>query len=1015
MKKWIYCFIAIVYLVSPTMAQVTIINESWYFHLGDSPKAYKVNFDNSSWSTINLPHDWAFENGYSPDGAQTDRGGYGMGGVGWYRKVISMTSEQLDNKLHFIDFDAIYMNSEVWINGNYMGKRPYGYISFSYDLTQYLKAGDNIIAIKVDNTLEPSARWYHGCGIYGGVSLREEQRTHFERDATYITTPSMEGEVKVVSNITSLDNIGGSEVLFEVVDSKGNAMGSTTQKVDIVKGDNPIEVTFTTSKPELWSPDTPVLYTLNYSIAGGDKKSTRFGFRELHWEVKSGFYLNGVQTKIHGVCEHLEGGPVGAIYTEQLMRWKLNLLKDMGCNAVRTAHNPQLPMFYDICDEIGLLVMDEAFDGWLRKADYDYGMQAFDEWWERDLRALIRRDRNHPSVFMWSVGNETHSDIGADLVRVCHEEDPTRMVTSSRAATEHMDVYGVHGIGEGPDFIAEFSSETQPLIGTENPHTWQVRSFYRTQTWHRKKANATLQNSTAYYKIPNLTEKEIFGYEWAAPDKRMNSKQHFNSSYDNALGNGSVRHMIETIRDKEWHAGSFRWTGFDYPGEAAFVHGGWPFRAFMGGAIDLAGFPKDLFYLYQSQWSKDDMVHILPHWTHPQMEHGTEIPVWVYTTGDEVELIVNGENYGRRSKGTKWNEMQCEWLVPWQEGYIEAIAYRDGREIARTKQLTSGAPTQLGISIENPTLRADGIDVSIITIRQEDNNGTLYPYGENRIYAKIEGGARMLSMESGNPTDCETNFCAPSRRAFFGLNRAFIQSTSYDEDEDISVIFAAICGDKQLQTDDKVSISLQEISLRGKKPTRDFKVFYSTDGSAPTTNSKIYTQPFSIELGCTVRAAIYNADELLLEMSERFAEDEGLYWGEAGEEVYTENISSDQAESSKLKECTIVRKGGANYYGAYIIPKPKKGSMEWYQENDAGEREAILYVRYSHESNGKSSKMKLYNNDKYLMDIDFEPTGSIGSNWQDRVVRVPLISGANYLRLESVSATAPSIDQVYIE
>ncbi|MFR9582331.1 MAG: glycoside hydrolase family 2 TIM barrel-domain containing protein [Rikenellaceae bacterium] len=1012
MKRFVF-LVNLIFAFNLAIGSTTTINKSWKFTLDDPKGAQKESFDDSSWRELHLPHDWAFENGYSSDGAQADRGGYAMGGIGWYRKNINITQEQLKDRLIYIDFDGIYMNSEVWINGKYLGKRPYGYISFYYELTQNLRVGENIIAIRVDNSLEPSARWYHGCGIYGNVALRSELRTHFERDETYITTPSTKGTVRVRSNILSLDNVGDKQLTLRVLDSDNEVIGSWVQHIYIKKGDNPIDQTFKTSLPKLWSPDSPNLYTLEYAINNGDSKRTRFGFRDFKWEVKSGFYLNGVQTKLYGVCEHLEGGPIGAMYTEQMLRWKLNIIKEMGCNAVRTSHNPQVPMFYDICDEIGLLVMNEAFDGWERKADFDYGMQAFSEWWERDLRAFIRRDRNHPSVFMWSVGNETHGDYGEQIVAVCHEEDPTRMVTSSRVATEYMDVFGVHGIGENPDFINSFSSDTQPLIGTENPHTWQVRGYYRTQTWQRKKINPKLQNSTIYHEVPNLCEKEIFGYEWASPSKWMNSKQHFNSSYDNALGNGTVRHMIQTIREKDWYAGNFRWTGFDYSGEAAFVHGGWPFRAFMGGAIDLAGFTKDLYYLYQSQWSDVDMVHILPHWTHPTMEVGTKIPVWVYTTGDEVELIVNGENLGRRRKGSNWNEMQCEWLVPWQPGYVEAIAYRDGQEICRTKQLTSGAPTQLGLSVENPTLKADCEDISIVTIRQEDRNGTLYPYGENKIYAKVIGGARVLSMESGDPTDCQTNFEAPSRKSFFGLNRAFIQSTDDNKDGEVSVIFAAINGDKKLYLSDKISITAQELVLRGEREKCEYKIYYTTDGSIPTKSSKEYTEPFAIKLETTITAVIYDADKVVLEMEELFSEDEGIYWGVPGEEHEESNISSDQAEKAKLVECTVQKKGGANFYGGYIIPAPNKGSMEWYQENDAGERTAALYIRYSLKEQGAT--MKLYNNDKFVMDIEFKPTGSIASSWQDQVVKLPLTSGANYLRLESASKSTPSIDQVYIE
>lgn len=884
----IFLLLLVLFWVCDLRAGEEKINAGWKFSSVDSPEVSGEKYDDSGWRVLNLPHDWAFENGYSPDGAQKDRGGYASGGIGWYRKVLSLSSDELDGRHFFIDFEAVYMNSEVWINGHYLGKRPYGYISFSYELSRYLKVGENVIAVRVDNSLEPSARWYHGCGIYGNVFLRTESNVCFEKDGIFVTTPHANGRVCIQTEINLFEHEGKYRIELDILDDQGRKVGkSVSASIGLKQGLNLFDFETEVKSPLLWTPDTPNLYLLKIRLADGSGKDIdisdiRFGFKDFTWKPETGFYLNGKQLKLRGVCEHLEGGPTGAFSTEKLLRWKLQLIKDMGCNAVRTAHNPQLPLFYDLCDEMGLLVMDEVFDGWHKKALYDYGMQAFNEWWERDLRAFVRRDRNHPSVFLYSVGNETKGKVAKDLVRVCHEEDPTRLVTSGDAGAEQMDVHGVNGNSEKVRFLETYKPVKRAFIGTENPHTWQVRGYYRTKTWYRDGFPNMKQDPMV---ITDLTDKEIFAYDWIAPGQRRNVKQVFNSSYDNATVRVTARRILELLRDCNWFSGSFRWTGFDYLGEAGFVHGGWPFRAFQGGALDLAGFPKDLYYLYQSEWADKDMVHILPHWTHPTMKEGTRIPVWIYTSGDEVELIVNGKSLGRKKKGRSWKQMQCEWMVPWKPGTVEAVAYRKGKEIARTVRKTALAPAFLEVDADNKSLMADNEDISIVSIQQKDVTGVLYPYGENRVYTRIIGNARMLSFENGNPVDTECNFNATSKKCFFGLNRAFIQSTGGDVKKPVTMVLGGICGDKKLMLSDKISISCQEVALRGKLSERDWQIRYTIDGSIPTLQSKLYVRPFPVELGTTVKAVLYDGNEKILEMEERFAHDEGLYWEEPGEAV----------------------------------------------------------------------------------------------------------------------------------
>ncbi|MFR9621127.1 MAG: sugar-binding domain-containing protein [Rikenellaceae bacterium] len=1005
-------------------AQSAKFNDDWKFTLSDQPEAKQIAFDDSQWCKVDLPHDWAFEQGYSKDGAQKANGGYAMGGIGWYRKAFDVTAEQLRRGYTFIDFEGVYMNSEVWINGEYLGKRPYGYISFSYDLTDKLVVGENIIAVRVDNTLEPSARWYHGCGIYADVYLRSTAMSYFEKDGTFITTPQItdrSGAVAVSTEIMATSRVKSATVNLVVTAPDGSCVAkATADRVSLDAGLNTLRLDASVDKPMLWSPDAPNLYTaeLTYASAKGevvDQQSIRFGFRTVAWDAATGFYLNGENLKLRGVCEHMEGGPIGALGSEEVIRWRMQQIKDMGCNAVRTAHNPYWPVFYDICDEIGLLVMDEIFDGWKKKAYHDYGAQAFDEWWERDLTSWIRRDRNHPSVFVYSLGNETHGDIAPTLVAACTKLDSTRLTTSGDCNPLDMGVYGVNGRSETPQFINNWVPKDQAFVATENPHTWQVRGYYRTQTWYRDGMKANV------FPVPDLTEEEIFGYDWTAPENRTNAKQIFNSSYDNAFVRVSARKLIEVLRDTPWFSGSFRWTGYDYLGEAGYVHGGWPFKAFQSGALDLAGFPKDLFFLYQSQWSDKDMVHILPHWTHPMMEAGTLVPICVYTNGDEAELFFNGESLGRKRNGAKWDEMQIEWLVPWAEGEITAVAYRNGVAIATACQKSSQQPSRLGVSkYEDRELKADKEDVIIVTVEQQDAEGTLYPYGENRLYTKFFGDARMLSFTSGSPVDVETNFGASSMEFFFGLNRMFIQSTGYDSEAAASVLIGSISGDKKLMLSNMITINTTEIPLRGRLPQREVVIRYTTNGEQPTLKSQIYTVPFAVEMGTTVKAIVCEGEQILLDMSEEFSLTDGLYWSKPVDQIMVSK--GEQAEYGALSGAYVTKVDRQKVYAkgyngsGFVIVEKAGGSITWYQENDGEPFEAKATIRYSQEiANNGTSKMELWNNDTKIGVVEFQNTGSTASNWKTITRTIKIGSGGNNIRLVALDDNAPALDQILIE
>ena len=842
----------------------------WKFALGEHSGAESPEFNDASWRTLDVPHDWAFEADYASDAAQGDGGGYKPGGIGWYRRTFERPADW-EGQVVRVDFDAVYMNSEVWINGHRLGKRPYGYISFSYDLTTHLRPGKNVIAVRVDNLLEPSARWYHGCGIYGHVKLVATHPIHVVQDGVFVTTPQVSPANAQVAVDTTVVNVTEQSVTATLettlFDPAGDQVAISSQEIHLRPNSEAMTAqTLSVPAPKRWDIATPHLYRAESRIALDgevvDQCATRFGIRTIRWDVATGFWLNERNVKLLGVCDHLEAGPVGAAAPDELIRWKIQLLKEMGCNAIRTAHNPQVPAFYEMCDELGILVMDEIFDGWKGKAAQDYGQQAFPDWWDRDLRAWLKRDRNHPSVFIWSLGNETRGDVASELVRICHELDPSRLTTSGHSGSDAMDVLGVNGHSEKMQFFQH--APDKPFVSTEAPHTWQVRGYYRTRTWFRDGYPNKKQDP---FPCPNLTETEIFNYDFMPPEQRQNRKQVFNSSYDNAMVRITARKNWELMRDLPWHSGHFRWTGFDYVGEAGYVHGGWPFRAFMGGAMDLAGFKKDLFYFYQSQWTDRPMVHILPHWTHPRMKLGTVIPVWVYSNCDEVELRLNGTSLGKDQPGRQWNEMQCEWKVPFAPGKLEAIGHRDGVEVAHAAQTTAGVPAQLAVAVE-------GERCPIITVTQTDDQGIVNPYGENRIHYYIDGPARILSLESGNPVNTENNYSGTSRAAFFGLARAFLQTTAATGD--INVVVGAICGEKQLLDCNNIRIDLRPLNVRGKPKAYDLKARYSTDGGHPTT---AYTAPFAVKPGDTVKVDVYDGKTLLFRMTERFGPEEGLYWG----------------------------------------------------------------------------------------------------------------------------------------
>jgi len=629
---------------------VILFDRGWRFHLGDATGADKPAFNDSSWRALDLPHDWSIEGPVGLDPTKMDGpfdhsspagagGGYLNAGTGWYRKTFVVPTEAVGKKIVVL-FDGAYMDSDVWINGHLLGNHPYGYTSFSYDLTPYLNAANsaNVLAVRL-SVVQPCSRWYSGAGIYRHVWLVATEPVHVAQWGTYVTTPSVTPSSAIVRIVTQIENDGTTQantvLKTTVLDSKGVAVGAASSTLAAAPGlTQTLEQTINLHNPSLWSVDSPYLYTAfsTVTISGKlvDTYSTPFGVRTIQFTVNNGFLLNGKRVQIKGVCDHGDLGCLGTAEYRRGFERQLQILKSMGCNAIRTSHNPPSPVFLDLCDQMGFMVMDEAFDEWkLNKTKNGYG-QYFDQWSQPDLISMLHRDRNHPSIIIWSVGNEVSEGFRAGgsataqpLVDTCRSEDPTRPVTSAcqqppRSLQYGFDrVFDVFGINYSPSIYSDARAHgVEPLLGSETSSQVDTRGEYGLLL--DESGNVTINPRPHGYQV---------------------------SSYDQYRPGWATDSQTEelSLADASWVAGEFVWTGFDYLGEP--TPWSWPARSSYFGINDLCGFPKDRYYFYKSQWTDTPVVHILPHWTWPGFE-GKPIPVWVFTNADTVELFLNGKSLG---------------------------------------------------------------------------------------------------------------------------------------------------------------------------------------------------------------------------------------------------------------------------------------------------------------------------------------------------------------------------------
>jgi len=768
----------------PGVRQRLLIDLNWKFIKSDVKGAEEPKFNDSDWRTLNLPHDWSIEGEFREDAISKGPGGYLPTGIGWYRKHLSLSSNGKDQQ-YWIEFDGVYMNSDVWINGQHLGKHPYGYTSFYYDLTPYIKKGENIIAVKVDNSVQPNSRWYSGSGIYRHVWLSISGPVHIAQWGAYITTPEINSSSAKVLVRTSIENhlkMAKNIILKSVVlNESGKEMAFLETPVSVSTGSSDVEQTISIPSPVLWSIDTPVLYTLKSSILEGTKLSddlvSTFGIRKIEYDKDRGFLLNGKHLKMNGVCLHHDAGCLGSAVPEQAWARRLQLLKEMGCNAIRTSHNPPAPEFLDLCDKMGFLVMDEIFDEWIEKkgqVGFSYHLY-FEEWWKTDLLSMIHRDRNHPSVVIWSAGNEVPDQVvenGNDVMRklaeTFHKEDPTRPVTQANDRI---------AAGDGPAKLPFL--ELQDIVGYNYVDRWnERRELYYSVDRHDHPDWKMIGTE-------NVSVGGLRGQYSIATDVSDKRPGRFRD-YRLAMIEAEQLWKFTSVHD--YVIGDFMWTGIDYLGEA-----GWPSKSSSSGVIDLCGFPKDGYYFYQSQWTQKPMVHLFPHWNWTGHE-GQVISVIAYTNCDTVELFLNGKSFGSKSyvfpqqgHSKSWNgyvhpyiapstsDLHLSWDVPYEPGILKVVGKKDW-EIITEEVRTTSKPSSIRLSADRIEINADARDIANVKAEIIDENGLVVPDASNLIEFKVEGEGVLVGTDNGNPRD-RTNMKSKQRNTFNGMALAVIQST----------------------------------------------------------------------------------------------------------------------------------------------------------------------------------------------------------------------------------------------
>ena len=741
----------------------------WLFILADSAQMSEVNYNDASWRRLNVPHDWAIEGDFYAGNPSGAGGGALPGGIGWYRKHFNLGDCETPMKetKFFLEFDGVYMNSTVYVNGQKVGYRPYGYSSFEYDITPYVKEGENVVAVRVDNSDQPNSRWYSGCGIYRHVWLTKTHPIHVKHWGVFVH----DGKVEV-----DYENPTGQKVTVK------NTWLDANGKPTSIK------------KPRKWSCEDPYIYKVRTQllVAGKvvDEVETTTGFRDFKFDAKTGFWLNGKNMKLNGVCEHHDLGCLGAALNEDALHRKLTKLKAMGVNSIRSSHNPPAPELLNMCDTMGLIVMDESFDMWRRKKTQNDYARFFDEWHERDLTDLILRDRNHPSILMWSIGNEVleqwsgndsdeltleqanlllnaardastlakDGELSPNSLLTIHLADIVKRYDTSRPITA--------GCNEPSPNNHLFKSGAIDLIGFNYHHEWvkDVPKNFPNKPFIFSESVSALQ-TRGFYRMPSDTVYKA-PKQWWLP---YTDPSFMCSAYDNMHASWSSTHeeTWDVVKHNDFVGGQYIWTGFDYIGEPTPY--GFPARSSYFGLIDLAGFPKDTYYMYQSEWTDKPMLHLFPHWN---WVAGDYIDMWCYYNGaDEVELFINGVSQGVRKKtehtAEGWKPELCTeyhvgWRVTFDPGEVKAVSRKDGKVVCEQTIKTAGPPAKIRLSKDY-----QGKNTTFITAEVVDKDGNLCPWADDLIYFIGEGDGRILGTDNGCQTSME-RFTSPQRHAFHG-------------------------------------------------------------------------------------------------------------------------------------------------------------------------------------------------------------------------------------------------------